>query len=360
MQFLSRFGARLFCVCLIASLAATSAVGQRSGPPAPAAPDVKTLGPQVGDKVPDFRLPDQHGQVRTLSSLMGPKGLILVFNRSADWCPYCKTQLLELQGRVGEIRKAGLGLVSISYDPVPVLADFASRRAITFPMLSDAGSAIIKKYGILNTTVPKTNPLFGHPFPGTFMLNREGVVTSRFFEDTIQERDTISSVLVRLGGKVEAPARKTSAPHLEITSYLTDQVAAPGTHFSIVLDFKPAPRVHVYAPGVSGYKPIGLTVQPQAGLVVRDPQYPKAEDYFFKPLNEHVPVYQRPFRVVQDVMLDPSREAAAALRDLTTMTIAATLNYQACDDKLCFSPQSVPLSWTVNVRPLDVERVKRQ
>ena len=81
--------------------------------------------------------------------------------------------------------------------------------------------------------------------------------------------------------------------------------------------------------------------------------------YFFKPLNEHVPVYQRPFRVVQDVMLDPSCESAAALRDLTTMTIAATLNYQACDDKLCFSPQSVPLSWTVNVKPLDVERVKR-
>ncbi|MBI3493943.1 MAG: hypothetical protein HY047_19520, partial [Acidobacteria bacterium] len=69
---------------------------------------------------------------------------------------------------------------------------------------------------------------------------------------------------------------------------------------------------------------------------------------------------QRPFRVVQDVMLDPSREAAATLKDLKTMTIAATLNYQACDDKLCFNPQSVPLSWTVNVRPLDVERVKRQ
>jgi len=105
----------------------------------------------------------------------------------------------------------------------------------------------------------------------------------------------------------------------------------------------------VYAPDVSGYKSIALTVQPQAG----------AEDYFFEPLNEHVPVYQRPFRVVQDVMLDPSREAAAALRDHKTMTIAATLNYQACDDKLCFNPQSVPLSWTVNVRSLNVERAKR-
>lgn len=267
---------------------------------------------------------------------------------------------MELQGRVDEIRKAGMGLVAITYDPAPVLADFASRRGITFPILSDAGSATIKKYGILNTTVAETNQLYGYPFPGTFVLNREGVVTSRFFEDTYQERNTISSVLVRLGGKVDAPATKTSAPHVEITSYLTDQIAAPGTHFSIVLDITPAARVHVYAPGVSGYKPIALTVQPQAGLVVRDPQYPKAEDYFFKPLNEHVPVYQRPFRVVQDVMLDPSRDAAATLKDLKTMTIAATLNYQACDDTLCFNPQSVPLSWTVSVRALDVERAKRQ
>ena len=47
--------------------------------------DVTTLGPQVGEKVPDFNLPDQHGQRRTLASLMGPKGLVLVFTRSADW-----------------------------------------------------------------------------------------------------------------------------------------------------------------------------------------------------------------------------------------------------------------------------------
>jgi hypothetical protein len=47
--------------------------------------DVTKLGPQVGDKVPDFSLSDQHSQMRTLASLMGPKGLVLVFNRSADW-----------------------------------------------------------------------------------------------------------------------------------------------------------------------------------------------------------------------------------------------------------------------------------
>jgi hypothetical protein len=223
-------------------------------------------------------------------------------------------------------------------------------------MLSDAGSATIKRFGLLNTTVPETNPLYGYPFPGTFMLNKQGVVTARFFEETHQERNTITSVFARLGQKLDIPAIRTMAPHLRITSALTDQVAAPGTRFSIVLDIEPESRVHVYAPGVTGYKPIALTIQPQPALVVRDAHFPKADDYFFKPLNEHVPVFQKPFRLVQDLMVDPSRDAAALLKDLKTMTIAGTLNYQACDDKLCFNPQSVPLSWTIHLRALDTER----
>jgi len=187
---------------------------------------------------------------------------------------------VELQGHVDHLRKQGLGLASISYDPVPVLGDFSARRSITFPLLSDAGSATIRRYGILNTTVPETNQLYGYPFPGTFVLNHDGVVTARFFEATYQERDTITSVLARLGGKVDAAATRTSAPHLEITTYLTDHIAAPGTHVSIVLDLKPGPRVHVYAPGVTGYKPIAVTITPQPGLIVRDTRYPKATTIF--------------------------------------------------------------------------------
>ena len=56
----------------------------------------------------------------------------------------------------------------------------------------------------------------------------------------------------------------------------------------------------------------------------------------------------------------PSRDAEAALKGKTSLTIAATLNYQACDDKVCFNPQSVPLSWTIGVRALDRERVKQE
>jgi hypothetical protein len=50
-----------------------------------ALPDVRALGPQVGERVPDFTLNDQQGRSHTLPSLLGPRGLMLVFFRSADW-----------------------------------------------------------------------------------------------------------------------------------------------------------------------------------------------------------------------------------------------------------------------------------
>jgi hypothetical protein len=47
--------------------------------------DVSKLGPQVGERVPDFSLRDQNGAVQTLRSIVGPKGAMIVFVRSADW-----------------------------------------------------------------------------------------------------------------------------------------------------------------------------------------------------------------------------------------------------------------------------------
>ena len=47
--------------------------------------DPQTLGPKIGERLIDFSLPDQHGVTRSLRSLVGPKGVVLVFFRSADW-----------------------------------------------------------------------------------------------------------------------------------------------------------------------------------------------------------------------------------------------------------------------------------
>ena len=266
---------------------------------------------------------------------------------------------MELQGRLEELKRQGFGVAGLSYDSMAVLSDFSRRRGITFPLLSDPGSITIKKYGILNTTVPESNrQVYGVPFPGTFMVNIRGIVTSRFFEQAYQERNTVSSIMARLGNHIDVQATTIASPQLELTSYATDNAVAPGTQFALAIDVRPARGVHVYGPGVTGYKPIALSVQPQPGVLVRAAHYPQTEDYYFKPLNEHVKVYHRPFRIVQDIVVDSSSQAEAALRTRTSLSISGVLNYQACDDKVCFTPQAVPLTWTVSLRQLDRERVK--
>lgn len=70
-----------FCAALAVLTAVPPILAQSGGTPI----DVAKLGPQVGDRVPDFRLVDQAGRTHTLQSVMGPKGAMLLFYRSADW-----------------------------------------------------------------------------------------------------------------------------------------------------------------------------------------------------------------------------------------------------------------------------------
>ena len=75
----------LLMLALVGGLAATILEARQSPAPTRITIDVSKLGPQVGERVPDFSLPDQSGRTRTLQSIMGPKGALLVFIRSADW-----------------------------------------------------------------------------------------------------------------------------------------------------------------------------------------------------------------------------------------------------------------------------------
>ena len=75
----------LLCAMFLSGVPAAAGPNRQTPEVPSAAPDVRTLGPRVGDNVPDFRLPDQHGQIRTLPVLLGPNGAVLVFFRSADW-----------------------------------------------------------------------------------------------------------------------------------------------------------------------------------------------------------------------------------------------------------------------------------
>jgi hypothetical protein len=67
-------------------------------------------------------------------------------------------------------------------------------------------------------------------------------------------------------------------------------------------------------------------------------------------------VFQKPFRLVQSMAVRTSPDARAALKSVDTVTIAGSLEYQACDDRLCFTPRTIPVSYTVKLRQLDTER----
>lgn len=69
----------------LAGLAAAWACACGAQELAPGRIDVSRLGPQVGERVPEFSLPDQRGEIWTRESIMGPAGAMLVFIRSADW-----------------------------------------------------------------------------------------------------------------------------------------------------------------------------------------------------------------------------------------------------------------------------------
>ena len=346
--------------------------------------DVSKLGPQVGEPVPDFSLRDQHGKTQTLRSVMGPKGAMVVFYRSADWCPYCKTQLLELQSQYDSLRREGLGLVGISYDSQEVLAAFTAEHGITFPLLSDVGSGTIKRYGILNTVAeeglgPNANDpdviarvkLYvsanganerqrGIPFPGTFIIDRSGHVKARFFEDSYTIRDTVSNIHVRLNATSAAVSgTRVASQHLDVVTYPSDAAVAPGNRFSVVAEITPHRGVHVYAPGAANYKVIDLRVLPAQYIRALQPAYPPSEEYFFKPLNERVPTYQKPFTITQEIILDGQASTRTALNNQTSLTIGGALSYQACDDRLCYDPVTLPLSWTVGLRPIITQQTVR-
>jgi peroxiredoxin len=293
---------------------------------------------------------------------------------------------VELQSRQEELRAQGLGVVAISYDSEEVLADFSQRRGITFPLLSDDDSSVITAFGILNTVaaegvgpnrddpdvvadVAKYVSLFGAstnivgtPYPGTFMLDATGYVTARFFEEFYRERNTTANVMLKLGsGLSPIAAVEGTTAHLKLTAYPSDPNITVGTRFSIAVEIEPNPDIHVYAPGAEqmGYRVIGLTMAPAPHIRFEPVEFPASAIYHFEPLDERVPVYQQPFTLLQEVVVSGAADVEEALAELDALTLTGTLDYQACDDELCFNPVSVPLSFTLDVEVLDRQRADR-
>ena len=157
------------------------------------------LGPAVGTKTPDIgTLLDQTGHPRTLADLTGSNGLVLFFFRSADWCPFCKAQLIDINGGVAEIKKRGYTVAGLSYDSPEILAAFTAKRDIAYTLLSDPKSEVIDRYKLRDPQYPAGSRAYGVPRPIIFILDTNGTIKAKLYEESYKDRPPVTLVISKL------------------------------------------------------------------------------------------------------------------------------------------------------------------
>lgn len=173
---------------LAAILLATAPVLAVSAPAIAQLPAGMELGPRVGAKAPAFALVAGNGESRDLQGLAGTRGVTLVFVRSADWCPFCKLQLRNLNEVAGELDALGWPIVGASYDSTEILEAFAKANGLGYALMSDPGSKAIDAFGIRNETVSGSARFNGIPHPIILFIARDGTVKAKLYEEAYQKR----------------------------------------------------------------------------------------------------------------------------------------------------------------------------
>jgi peroxiredoxin len=171
-----------------------------------------------GGVAPDFTLPDARGHLVALKTLLDHGPVVISFYRGG-WCPYCNLELRGLQRVLPQIVQMGASLVAIS----PQLPDHSlstqEKNQLTFPVLSDVGNIVAKRFGIVFTlpaALVAANRAIGRdfieingeagaaqlPMPATFVLDKSGVIRLAFLEEDWSKRldpDIVVDTLRRPG-----------------------------------------------------------------------------------------------------------------------------------------------------------------
>jgi peroxiredoxin len=145
----------------------------------------------VGDRAPQFALPNASGRLVDLAELLAAGPVVLTFYRGA-WCPYCNTQLRGLQQALPEIESLGAALVAVSPQVPDGSLELIDEHELTFEVLSDAKSRIASNYGIVFALAAADRELFlevGNdlattnddeswvlPAPATFVIAGSGTI----------------------------------------------------------------------------------------------------------------------------------------------------------------------------------------
>jgi len=171
-------------------------------------------GIKVGAKAPDFSLMNPNGKTVKLSSMLKKGPVILTFYRGA-WCPYCNLQLHQLKEALPQFKKHGASLVAITpQTPDKSLGQF-KQDGFPFEVLSDMDYKVIKSYNLLWEVSPELDAVYkrafgldvaayngpgrlGLPIPGTFVIDRTGIVRAAFADTNYKKRMEPADILAAL------------------------------------------------------------------------------------------------------------------------------------------------------------------
>lgn len=158
---------------------------------------------KAGDRAPDFTLPGVDGTPVTLNSLLRDGPVVLSFYRGG-WCPYCNLELRALQRALPDIAGLGASLVAVSPQTPDESLSTAEKNALAYPVLSDGGSRVAKRFGIAFDLADELRPIYsqlGHPLPAsngtddwvlpipaTYVIDRDGLIRFAFVDHDYRKR----------------------------------------------------------------------------------------------------------------------------------------------------------------------------
>jgi len=268
---------------------------------------------------------------------------------------------VELEVQRERYRKRGLGVAALSYDPVGTLKAFADRAHVGYPLLSDADSRWIREANVFNDTLTPDNPAYGLAYPGWILTDANGVVTDKIFHEAYADRTTSGALLVRSFGEDGADAGEASTDHASVRWTASNDAIRFGQIVTLTVTVAPEPGLHVYAPGTEGYFVVDWEADAGDGAVEwGETLFPTPKTLRLSAIDGAAPVYDEAFRLVRDVHLPNAKDLRERLAGTEGLILRGTLTYQACDDRVCFLPVTVPLEWRLHLEPQDRTRVPEE
>jgi len=150
------------------------------------AEEARPIGPADGANISALIAGvDQTGEARAFEDLTGVAGLVVFFNRSLDWCPFCRVQAMEVEMAFDEFYARGYGVVIVTTDTQMILARYASRHGTRTILLADPDSALMQALDVLDPAFPEEHRHHGLPYPATFILDSDGVVQDMLFRAAV-------------------------------------------------------------------------------------------------------------------------------------------------------------------------------